>query len=80
MNPSYSSVAPRAARDVLSPAAVNAVLAAADRAVQITRTEKQTSPSQRTDTGSRSLDPAVAYGCVDWFLYPDSEMEATDHR
>jgi hypothetical protein len=57
---------------------VNAVLSAA--AVRFTQTQKQASPSQRAETGPRPLDPAAAYGCVDWFLYPDSEMEATDPR
>jgi hypothetical protein len=78
MNPSYSSVGSRSLSDILPASAVNAVLSAA--AVRFTRPEKQTPPSQRADTGPRPLDPAVAYGCVDWFLYPDSEMEATDPR
>jgi len=78
MNPSYSSFAPRSLSDVLPPAAVNAVLAAA--AIRFTQTEKKTFASQRADTGPRPLDPSVAYGCVDWFLYPDSEMESTDPR
>ena len=78
MNPSYTSVAPRSLSDILSPSAVNAVLSAA--AVRFTQTQKQASQSQRAETGPRPLDPAAAYGCVDWFLYPDSEMEATDPR
>ena len=80
MSPSSSSVAPRSASEFLPPSAVNAVLSAADRAVRLARSEKQTCSSERADTGPRAPDPAVAYGCVDGFLYPDSEMEATDPR
>ncbi len=78
MNPSYSSVAPRSLSDILPPSAVNAVLSTT--AIRFTQPDKQTSSSQGADRGPRPLDPAVAYGCVDWFLYPDSEMESTDPR
>jgi hypothetical protein len=80
MNPAYFSIAPRSMSDVLAPSAVNAVLSAADRAVRFAQPEKQACSSQRADSGSRAPDPAVAYGCVDWFLYRDSEMEASGTR
>ena len=28
---------------------------------------------RETDNKSRASDAAAAYGCVDWFLYPDSQ-------
>ena len=28
-----------------------------------------------TCSGSSESDAAIAYGCVDWFIYPDSQLD-----
>ena len=29
-----------------------------------------------TESHSRTVDPSCAYGCVDWYIYPDSKIES----
>jgi hypothetical protein len=33
-------------------------------------------PADPTTEARRTVDPSCAYGCVDWYLYPDSESAA----
>ena len=38
-----------------------------------------TAANTYTRSDSREFDAAIAYGCVDWFLYPDSQSDPV-HR
>ena len=29
-----------------------------------------------TESRPRTVDPSCAYGCVDWYIYPDSKIES----
>jgi hypothetical protein len=33
-------------------------------------------PADPTAESPRTVDPSLAYGCVDWYLYPDSAERA----
>ena len=36
-----------------------------------------TTPAEpTTESRPRAVDPSCAYGCVDWYLYPDSKIES----
>ena len=35
-----------------------------------------TTPAEPATESPRTVEPASAYGCVDWYLYPDSKIES----
>ncbi len=35
-----------------------------------------TTPAEPAAESPRTVDPSCAYGCVDWYLYPDSKIES----
>ena len=58
----------------------NGVLSAFPRALDQTATQLPSSRPVADTTGTDAArpapaDPACAYGCVDWYLYPDLKRE-----